>query len=84
MPAVLNGTGLVSRRVVTHHHQRSDFDLLLTDVQTPFQTLTQTPADVLCHLGSPFASNKDKHGTQSYTQAAESTWKPFALPNDGT
>jgi transposase len=60
----------VSRRVVTHNHQRSDFDLLLTDVQTHFQTLTQTPTDVLCHIGSPFAPNKDKDVTQSYTQAA--------------
>ena len=60
----------VSRRVVTHNHQRSDFDLLLTDVQTHFQTLTQTPTDVLHHIGSPFAPNKDKDGTQSYTQAA--------------
>ncbi len=70
MPTVLNGTGLVSRRVVTHNHQRSNFDLLLADVRTHFQTLTQTPTDVLRHIGSPFAPDKDKDVTQSQTQAA--------------
>jgi transposase len=48
----------VSRRVVTHNHHRSDFALLLADVQTHFQALSQTPADVLCHIGSPFAPDK--------------------------
>lgn len=49
----------ISRRVVTHNHQRNDFALLLADVQTHFQALTQTPADVLRHIGSPFAPDKD-------------------------
>ncbi len=48
----------VSRRVVTHNHHRSDFALLLADVQTHFQALSQAPADVLCHIGSPFAPAK--------------------------
>ena len=35
MPTVSNGTGLVSRRVVTHYHHRSDFALRLElDVET--------------------------------------------------
>jgi transposase len=60
----------VSRRVVTHNHQRSNFDLLLVDVQTHFQALTQTPTDVLRHIGSPFAPDKDKDATQPQTLAA--------------
>ena len=58
----------VSRRDVTHNHQRSDFEFLLTDVQTHFQGLTQTPADVLRHIGSPFAP--DKNAPQPLAQAA--------------
>jgi transposase len=50
----------VSRRVVTHNHQRSSFELLLADVQTHFQTLAHTPASVLRHIGSPSAPEKDK------------------------
>jgi hypothetical protein len=60
----------VSRRVVTHNHQRSNFDLLLVDVQTHFQALTQTQASVLRHIGSPFAPDKDKDATQPQTLAA--------------
>jgi hypothetical protein len=56
--------------VVTHNHQRRDFDLLLTDVQTHFQALTQTPADVLRHIGGPFAPDKDWDVPQPQTQAA--------------
>ena len=58
----------ISRRVVTHNHQRSDFALLLADVETHFQALTQTPDDVLRHIGSPFAP--DKEVTQLSTRAA--------------
>ena len=60
----------VSRRDVTHNHQRSDFELLLSDVQTHFQRLTQTPADVLRHIGSPFAPDKDQDAPLSLAQAA--------------
>ncbi|MFL5696840.1 MAG: transposase [Ktedonobacteraceae bacterium] len=60
----------VSRRDVTHNHQRSNFELLLTDVQTHFQELTQTPAAVLRHIGSPFAPRKDQDATRPHTQAA--------------
>lgn len=49
----------VSRRVVTHNHQRSTFDLLLKDLQTHFQTLARTPTEVLRHIGSPFAPDKE-------------------------
>ena len=70
MPTALNGTGLVSRRVVTHNHHRSDFALLLADVEHHFQALAQTPADVLRHIGSPFAPDKDQDGPLSLAQAA--------------
>src|SRR5216683_568808 len=60
----------ISRRVVTHNHQRSDFDLLLADVETHFQALTRTPDDVLRHIGSPFAPDKEKDATQLQTHAA--------------
>jgi hypothetical protein len=68
MPTALPWLWRVSRRMVTHHHQRSGFDLLLADVQAHFQVLTQTPLDVLRHIGSPFAPDKD--APQPQTQAA--------------
>ncbi len=49
----------VSRRVVTHNHQRPTFELLLADAKEHFQTLARTPADVLRHIDSPFAPDKD-------------------------
>lgn len=58
----------ISRRVVTHNHQRPTFELLLADAKEHFQTLAQTPADVLRHIGSPFAP--DKHATQPQAHAA--------------
>jgi transposase len=58
----------VSRHVVTHNHQRPAFELLLADAKEHFQTLTQIPADVLCHIGSPFAP--EKHVTQPRDLAA--------------
>ncbi len=70
MPTVLNGTGLVSRRVVTHNHQRGDFALLLADVERHFQTLARTPAQILRHIGSPFAPDKDQKPPLSLAQAA--------------
>jgi transposase len=60
----------VSRRVVTHNHHRSDFALLLADAQAHFQALTQTPVDVLRHIGSPFAPDKDKDAPLPRTRAA--------------
>ena len=58
----------VTRRVVTHNHQRRDFDLLLADVNAHFQALTRTPQEVLSHIGSPFAP--DKVAPQPQTHAA--------------
>ncbi len=70
MPTVLNGTGLVSRRVVTHNHHRSTFELLLADVEQHFQALAQAPAAVLRHIGGPFAPDKDQDAPLSLAQAA--------------
>ncbi|MFL5663357.1 MAG: hypothetical protein ACJ8BW_18735, partial [Ktedonobacteraceae bacterium] len=46
-----------SRRIVTHNHQRKDFE-----------TLSRTPDDLLRHIGSPFAPDNDT--TQLQTRAA--------------
>src|SRR5436305_11026680 len=64
----IEGLGRISRRVVTHNHQRSDFEVLLADVRTHFETLSCTPDDLLRHIGSPFAP--DKRPTQSQALAA--------------
>jgi len=69
-PTASNGTGRVSRRVVTHNHHRSDFAFLLADVETHFQALAQTPAEVLRHIGSPFAPDKDQDAPLQLAQAA--------------
>ncbi|MGZ3612018.1 MAG: hypothetical protein ACXVBU_18355, partial [Ktedonobacteraceae bacterium] len=66
----LNGTGLVSRRAVTHNHHRSMFELLLADLEQHFQALAQAPAAILRHIGSPFAPDKDHDTPLSLAQAA--------------
>jgi transposase len=58
----------ISRRIVTHNHHRSDFEALLADARTHFETLTHTPDDLLRHIGSPFAP--DKRSIQSQERAA--------------
>jgi transposase len=60
----------VSRRVVTHHHYRGTFELLLEDLAQHFQTLARTPAEVLRHIGSPFAPDKDHDAPLTLAQAA--------------
>jgi len=60
----------ISRRVVTHNHHRSTFEVLLADVERHFQALAQTPAEVLRHIGSPFAPAKDQVAPLSFAQAA--------------
>ena len=58
----------ISRRIVTHNHHRRDFEMLLADARTHFETLSRTPDDLLRHLGSSFAPDKD--ATQPRTLAA--------------
>jgi hypothetical protein len=60
----------VSRRIVTHNHHRSTFELLLEDVEQHFQALARTPAEVLRHIGSPFAPDKDHDAPLTLAQAA--------------
>lgn len=45
----------VSRRIVTHGHQAPDLDSLTEHALTHFAWLADHPANVLCHVGSPFA-----------------------------
>src|SRR5260221_544374 len=49
---------------------RLDEQLLLADVETHFQALAQTPAEVLRHIGSPFAPDKDQNAPLPLAQAA--------------
>ena len=60
----------ISRRVVTHNHHRSTFDLLLADLEAHFQTLARSPAEVLRHIGSPFAPDREKEAPLPLTLAA--------------
>jgi hypothetical protein len=55
---------------VTHNHHRSTFELLLADLEQHFQSLAQTPAAVLRHIGSPFAPDKDHEAPLTLAQAA--------------
>ena len=50
----------ISRRIVTHNHRRKDFEALLADAKTHFEALARTTDDLLRHIGSPFAPDKDK------------------------
>ncbi len=43
----------VTRRAVTHNHQRRDMESLMADAQSHFQGLQADPAAVLRHIGSP-------------------------------
>jgi DDE superfamily endonuclease len=60
----------VSRRIVTHNHHRKTFELLLSDMEQHLQALARTPAEVLRHIGSPFAPDKDHDAPLSLAQAA--------------
>src|SRR2546426_8461779 len=64
-------TTLFRSRVVTHNHHRSTFELLLTDMEQHFQALARTPAEVLRHIGSPFAPDKD-HRSEEHTSELQS------------
>ena len=55
----------ISRRLVTHHHHRKDFELLLTEARTHVETLTRTPDDLLRHIGSPLAPDKRPNRPQA-------------------
>jgi len=56
----------VWRRAVTQNHHRSTFDLLRSDLETHFHPLARTPAEVLRHIGSQFAPDKETPLPLSY------------------
>jgi transposase len=58
----------ISRRIVTHNHHRCDFESLLADARTHFESLVHTPDGLLRHIGSPFAP--DTRPPRSQTRAA--------------
>ena len=58
----------ISRHIVTHKHHRRDFESLVADARTHFESLTHTPDDLLRHIGSPFAP--EKRSTQTQERAA--------------
>jgi transposase len=60
----------ISRRVVTHNHHRGTFELLLADVEQHFQVLAQAQTEILRHIGSPFAPEKNQDAPLSLAQAA--------------
>ncbi len=49
--------------------------LLLMDVEKHFQALARTPAEILRHIGSPFAPDKGQAAPLPLAQAASPTWK---------
>ncbi|HEX4205314.1 MAG TPA: transposase [Ktedonobacteraceae bacterium] len=55
----------ISRRVVTHNHQRMDFASLLSDARAHLDMLARTPDDLLRHIGSPFAPAKRPDRSQA-------------------
>ena len=60
----------LSRRVVTHNHQRSSFELLITDVEKHFQALMLNPTTILRQIGSPFAPKLGQDVALTLEQAA--------------
>jgi hypothetical protein len=58
MQIASNGGARISRRIVTHNHQRENFEVLLADARTHFETLSHTPDNLLRHIGSPYAPDK--------------------------
>lgn len=60
----------VSRRVVTHNHQRRDFATLCADAEAHFRDLAAHPEAVLAHIGSPGFPEQADSVAQSLAHAA--------------
>ncbi len=45
----------MSRKEVTHNHQRKRMEDLIEDAKAHFRRLREHPQEVLSHIGSPFA-----------------------------
>lgn len=60
----------VSRRAVTHNHQRREFATLCADAEAHFRDLADHPETVLAHIGSPGCLALDATITQPLAHAA--------------
>ena len=60
----------VSRRAVTHNHQRRDFATLCADAEAHFQDLATHPEAVLAHIGSPGLAREGDLAVQPLAHAA--------------
>jgi hypothetical protein len=60
----------VSRRAVTHNHQRRDFATLCADAEAHFQDLAAHPSAVLAHIGSPGLAREVDLAVQPLAHAA--------------
>jgi hypothetical protein len=60
----------VSRRAVTHNHQRRDFATLCADAEAHFQDLAAHPSAVLAHIGSPGLAREDDLAVHPLAHAA--------------
>jgi DDE superfamily endonuclease len=60
----------VSRRAVTHNHQRRDFATLCADAEAHFQDLAAHPSEVLAHIGSPGLAREVDLAVQPLAHAA--------------
>ncbi|MCL5025191.1 MAG: transposase [Chloroflexi bacterium] len=49
----------VCRRIVTHNHQHTNLEELIDDSNAHFAELSANLAEVLAHIGSPFALDYD-------------------------
>jgi transposase len=48
----------ISRRAVTHNHQRETWEAVQADIRRHFELLAQQPDEVLHHIGSAFAEER--------------------------
>jgi hypothetical protein len=55
------------------------FELLLADMEQHFRALAQAPTEILRHIGSPFAPEKDQSSPPSHAQAVYKTMQKRVL-----
>ena len=55
------------------------FELLLADMEQHFRALAQAPTEILRHIGSPFAPEKDQGSPLSHAQAVYKTMQKRVL-----
>jgi transposase len=57
----------ISRRAVTHNHQRDSWEQVQDDIRDHFSRLAQQPNEVLLHIGSAFAHERTTTSTEALT-----------------